>query len=211
MRKIWMILPAVLILGCSDDEKEVSTEYPPDPLTEIPDARFEAALVNLGYDDTVDGNVRTSAIAFVEDLNLDNREIENLSGIEDFKELVNLSVRGNNLENLDLSANTSLLFIWAENNAITSLSIGQNTEIEKIGLSGNQLESISLSTYTRLQLLTLANNQISRLDVSAFPDLNTMAAEGNPLNCIQVSAVQLDNIPGNWSKDATAEYSEDCP
>ena len=200
----------LLMFSCSDDAEAEPEAEVNAPTTAIPDANFEAALVELGLDDVLDGSVKTAAIDFITDLNLDNQGIGDLRGIGDFSSLVNLSVRGNTLSTLDLSRNTELLFVWAENNMISNLQLGPNTDIEKVGLSGNRMQAFDTGPYPRLQLLTLADNDVSSLDVSGCPDLNTLAVEGNPLQCIQVSTAQLANIPANWSKDASDAYSESC-
>lgn len=200
----------LFLFSCSDDAAEEAVPEVEAPTTAIPDANFEAALVDQGLDDALDGFVKTASIDFITDLNLDNQGIRDLRGIADFRSLVNLSVRDNALSALDLSRNTELLFVWAENNTISSLELGTNADIEKVGLSGNQMQAFDTGPFPRLQLLTLADNEVSALDVSGCPDLNTLAVEGNPLECIQVSAAQLANIPGNWSKDAADAYSESC-
>ena len=56
-------------------------------VTLIPDENFEQALIELGYDDTLDGSVKTSSIDNIVNLSLEAGNIRNLSGIEDFKSL----------------------------------------------------------------------------------------------------------------------------
>ncbi|WP_445385562.1 hypothetical protein ACT6NV_01790 [Robiginitalea sp. IMCC44478] len=210
-----LLLVFLLTLGsCStdgmNDEKESPSPLPPEAeRTVIADSNFETALVELNLDDEVDGSVLTSRIRIVTDLIIEDKGIQNLSGIADFTALVNLNVRGNQLSQLNLASNTQLLFVWAENNALTQITIG-NDAIEKIGLSGNQITQIDVSAYDRLQLLTLADNDVNRINVSGSPDLNTFSAEGNPLSCIQVSQEQLDAIPALWTKDAEDQYSLNC-
>jgi hypothetical protein len=210
MKKYFSILALICCWACSDDAETEQPAPPQEARTQIPDANFEAALVAQDLDDVVDGSVRTAAIEFITDLNLDDSEIEDLSGIGDFKALVNLSLRNNDLSSLDVSNNTSLLFVWAENNQISTLRIGTNPDIEKIGMSGNQIQTLVVTDYTQLQLLTLDDNRLEGLDVSTCSNLNTLAVEGNPLECILVSPAQLEAIPPNWTKDQADSYSLDC-
>ena len=60
--------------------------------TSIPDANFEHALFSLGID-TVDSDhqVLTSAISGVTSLDVSNKSIANLAGIEGFTSLTSLS------------------------------------------------------------------------------------------------------------------------
>lgn len=198
------------IWACSEDADEEPQREVSEPRTEIPDPNFEAALVELGFDNEVDGSVRTASIDFVRDLLIDDKGIEDLTGIEDFAALVNLSVRDNNLTSINLSFNRDLLFLWAENNDISSLNLGTNPELEKVGLSGNRMRAFNTGPYPDLQLLTLIDNQVTELDVSGCPDLFDLAVEGNPLQCIQVSAQQIEPPRPRWTKDPEDVYSESC-
>ena len=209
-KKLLKLLFLAVLAGCSTDSESNDEPQIQELRTTIVDSAFEQALIDQGFDDALDGSVRTGAIDFLTDLNLDGLGIESLRGIADFQALVNLSVRNNDLTSLDVSSNTNLLFVWAENNQIGSVNLGTNPDFEKLGLSGNQMNSIDISAYPKFQLLTIANNNISSLDVSGAPDLNTLAVEGNPLSCVQVSADQLQAIPANWTKDETDNYAENC-
>ena len=53
-------------------------------ITSIPDANFELALVNLGYDNFVDGYVLTSNINSIDSLIVSGCFIESLEGIAAF-------------------------------------------------------------------------------------------------------------------------------
>ena len=202
------------LFSCSNDSESVPEDETPTPevRTSIPDANFEAALVALNLDDQVDGSVLTSNIEFIQNLNLEDEGIEDLTGIQDFSSLVDLNVRGNALRNLDIGGNRNLLFLWAEDNQLTQLVIGNNPNIEKIGASGNQLTTLNVTEYTTLQLLDLANNEVTGIDVSTLPlpTFNEFKIEGNPLTCILVSPQQLESIPASWSKDEEDTWSLDC-
>ena len=209
-----MFFAAVTLFSCSNDsESDPGEEIPvPEARTSIPDANFEAALVALNLDDEVDGSVVIANIEFIQNPNVAGKGIEDLTGIQDFKALIDLNVRDNSLRTVDISGNTNLLFLWAENNQLTRLVIGNNPNIEKIGASGNQLTTLNVSEYTTLQLLDLANNEIEAIDVSTLPlpTFNEFKIEGNPVTCILVSPQQLEDIPASWTKDEEDTYSPDC-
>lgn len=217
MKKFFVtgIATIFLVWGCGNDDsdRDPTDDSPiPEARTPIPDANFEAALVALNLDDEVDGSVLTSRIDNVQNLNLEDRDIQDLTGIEDFVALIDLNVRSNELQQLNISSNTNLLFVWAENNQLTQLVIGSNPNIEKIGASGNKLTSLTVTDYTTLQLLDLANNEIVSMNVSTLPlpTFNEFKIEGNPLTCILVSQEQLDNTPADWTKDPEDTYNLDC-
>jgi len=80
--------------------------------TAIPDANFEQALIDLGYDTGVpDGVVLTDSINTVTSLHIENQSISDLTGIEDFTALWQLFCQGNSLVNLNLSQNSNLVIL----------------------------------------------------------------------------------------------------
>ena len=83
--------------------------------TNVPDDKFEQALIDLGYDDTLDDYVLTANISGVTTLDVSNKEISDLTGIEAFAALTNLVVSNNKLTALDVTTNTALtsLYLYA--------------------------------------------------------------------------------------------------
>ena len=59
-------------------------------ITIINDYSFEQQLINLGYDTTLDGQVTTQAIDTITSLDITDKNISDLSGIEDFTNLSKL-------------------------------------------------------------------------------------------------------------------------
>jgi len=170
--------------GCSDDN--VNTE---EIETYIPDNNFEQKLIDLGYDDILDDYVLTSNIKDVVELNLENLQVKNLTGIQDFESLNKLYCEENQLTSLDVSKNTSLLLLVCFNNQLTSLDVSYNTELR------------SLYCY---------NNQLTNLDVSNNLFLSTLVCSNNQITCIKVNEFQLTNKISKWTKDESSEWSLDC-
>ena len=52
--------------------------------TYVPDDKFEQALIDLGYDTTLDDSVLTSNISGVTTLDVENKSISDLTGIAAF-------------------------------------------------------------------------------------------------------------------------------
>ena len=99
--------------------------------TNIPDANFELALLNLGYDFVIDGVVETLAIDTVTELQINGEEISDLTGIEDFIDLQSLFCYDNNITSLNLVNNTQLFEITCSDNQLTSIDLrnGNNTNL----------------------------------------------------------------------------------
>ena len=95
--------------------------------TNIPDSNFEQALIDLGYDNIMDGSVLTATINSVQTLNVAYKNINDLTGIQEFTDLVFFYCGYNNLTSLDVSNNLELQTISCENNMITSLDLSNNS------------------------------------------------------------------------------------
>ena len=91
--------------------------------TNVPDANFELALLNLGYDFVIDGVVETSAIDTITELYINNENIADLTGIEDFIALKSLFCYNNNLSILNLSNNTQLFEVTCSGNNLISIDL----------------------------------------------------------------------------------------
>ena len=74
----------------------------------VPDDNFEQALIDLGYDSALDNYVAAGNISGVTSLDVREKEISDLTGIEGFTALTVLICKENNLSALDVSALTAL-------------------------------------------------------------------------------------------------------
>lgn len=196
--------------------------------TAIPDANFELAL--SAYDDNPgDFQVPTANISVLTTLNLQNKNISNLTGIQAFTALQTLELKNNLLSgNLNLSMLTALTYLEVWQNQLTSLSV------DPIGLTyldcdENQFTALDMRAMTSLvEFYCSKNNNLTTVDVSGLtnlvwfvcqldPLLNRVDARGAPLStaflcnfnttklsCILVTTVNPNG--GNWQKDAAATY-----
>ncbi|MGY3791976.1 hypothetical protein [Aquimarina sp. 433] len=145
--------------------------------TQIPDTNFEAALEALGYDDiSSDGQVPTTLIEAVTTLDVSNKSISDVTGIEDFKALQVLECQSNNLTALNISNNIVLIELTANANNINSIDLSQNTVLETLIIGANDLTSIDISNNKLLKRLDILYNDITSLDTSNNPDLATLKA-----------------------------------
>ena len=182
MKKILLILLCLPMIGFGQ--------------TLIPDATFEQALINLGYDTgTPNGSVPTANINTVDTLSINNLNITNLIGIEDFTALLYLSCSSNQLTSLDLSQNTALIYLMCSNNLITNLDVSQCFALEQLRCDVNKLTVLDLSPNINLKdELYLTNNELTSLNLKNGSNHwivnNQFAVFGNPnLTCIQVDNV----------------------
>ena len=113
MKKLLLILLCLPMIGFGQQ-------------TYVPDDNFEFTLVNLGYDSILDDSVLTANINTVTNLSITNQNISDLTGIEDFVNLEELLLMGNNLSSLDISNNLFLNTLGCSLNQLTSIDVTNN-------------------------------------------------------------------------------------
>jgi len=91
--------------------------------TYVPDDNFEQALINLGVDSVIDDYVYTASIDTVTVLYVNNKNISDLSGIEDFISLRELFCYTNQITTLDLSNNSQLFEVSCGSNDLSYINL----------------------------------------------------------------------------------------
>jgi hypothetical protein len=155
--------------------------------TSIIDNNFEQALINLGYDDVIDGQVVTSNISNITSLNISSSGISDLSGLEDFKVLEFLNCSKNQLTVLDLSQNKALTDLICFDNQITSLDLNHLKSLDFLSCGRNQITSLDLSQNTVLSKLLCFANRLTELDLSNNTLLTQLLCEYNQLTTLDLS------------------------
>ena len=158
--------------------------------TSIPDANFEQALIDLGYDTGVpDGVVITSSIDTITRLSLINKNISDMTGIEDFTALTYFNCSFNNpVTYLDFSKNIHLEVLTCSIlKQLVSINITKNIALTELNCRSNPLlTSINLSQNTSLITLDIAENGLQEIDVSNNPMLNLFYCHVNKLTCLNM-------------------------
>ncbi|MEO9849961.1 MAG: T9SS type A sorting domain-containing protein [Reichenbachiella sp.] len=160
--------------------------------TYVPDDNFELRLIELGYDWGLDDYVITQNVSNITSFAVSNRNVQSLTGIEDFMALTYLYCGGNQITHLDLSSNVNLDTLYSQGNQLTSLDLSANLALETLYCNANDLTSLTLSNNANLTRVRCDNN--------------------TNLLCIEVNQDQLNDAPTNtyWQKDAGASYNLDC-
>jgi len=112
----------------------------------IPDANFKAYLVGSAAINTNgDAEIQESeAATYGSSIVCPSLNIADLTGIEDFTDLILLYCNSNNLITLDLSNNTALVFLKCENNQLTTLDLSNNIALASLDCGNNQLTSLNV-------------------------------------------------------------------
>ncbi len=155
--------------------------------TEIPDPYFEQALIDLGIDDVLDGQVLTASVDTVTVLDVSDKNIENLVGLEAFLSLKELFANSNNISSVDISQNTMLIGIGFIDNELTAINTHNNTVLKFIGVGSNNIDNVDFSNNPLLELVYLSSNNLNSLDVSNLSELKELGIDGNSLSSIDVT------------------------
>lgn len=207
-----VVLSSYVFFACSSDDHEPVAQE--EVFISIPDASFEAKLIEQGIDSDgfLNQKILKSDAEKVTrlDLNLTANfgEISDLTGIESFVNLTLLSAANQNLENIDLSANTLLDSLYLLGNGFTSIDLSKNTNLIYVDIQSNLLTSISgLSELSKLKKLDVSWNNFEELTVQneSIEDLN---ASLNLLTSINTEgSVNLKYLLLSSNKLATVDFS----
>lgn len=213
-----------------DSGKNFSTDC--GDFVEIPDPNFEQALIDIGIDSdgVINKKILRSDAEAVTELNLNveslasphpygagtgnplitnvTEPIKDLTGIEAFTKLTNLSCGYHALTGVDLSDNSDLTRLELANNLLTevevsnlvnldflniiqnqigSVDVSNNTELTVLWLESNALTTVDLSTNTKLINVAVGYNDLTELDVSANTELIVITAESTSLSTMDIS------------------------
>ena len=187
MKKLLLILLCLPMIGFGQN-------------TYVPDDNFEAYLEANGMGNGIanDDYVTTANINNVLDLSVDGENIADLTGIEDFTDLMGLECRYNQITSLDITQNTDLVSLRCYGNLLTSIDVSQNINLTFLNvgspqdLVGNQLTSLDISNNISLESLACSSNQIECLDISNNTALTALYCNYNSLE-------KLNTKNGNWA------------
>ena len=156
--------------------------------TAIPDANFEQALIDLGYDVApINGLIPTANISSVTNLDVSGKSISNLTGIEAFTNLTVLNCSDNVLSSLNVSQNTKLLQLFCNNNQLPILNVSNLIDLTIFWCANNLLTNLNVTQNTKLISLVCNTNQLKVLDVLKNINLTVLVCENNQLTAIAIS------------------------
>jgi len=160
--------------------------------TYVPDDDFEQSLINLGFDTVLDDSVLTSSIDTISSLHLGFfiNNIYDLTGIEDFSALKDLT-------------------IWHQ--FLITLDVSQNTLLESLNCTGNQLAYLDLSNNSALISLVCPENQLTVLDIRNNSNILSL----NTNNNLNLSCINVDDSTfsvNNWTNNIDPQhyFSNNC-
>ena len=160
----------------------------------FPDENFRNWILEQDYGQ--DYILTADEIAIVESINVSNKSISDLKGIEYFTALDDLNCYENQLTSLDLRKNTLLTTLDCDNNQLTSLDLSKNLALINLFCYANKLTSLDVRNNTALEWLNCSDNQLTDLDLSKNTALDDLDCGNNILTsldlCKNTALVTLD-------------------
>ena len=172
--------------------------------TNFPDEIFRY-YVQLCFDKDYNDYLSSDEIAAAEELDVKQKSITSLKGVEYLTSLQFLYCSGNKLTVLDVSRNTKLQSLWCDDNQLKNLDVTANTALKWLGCSNNQLTSLDVSRHTALEKLVCFGNPLTSLNLGRKPAMTWLECYYTKLNKLDISGVPAmadlvkNTEPRNWS------------
>ena len=164
-------------------------------VTLIPDVKFEQELISQGYDTSPsNGEIPTSKINSLTQLDVQSSDITDLTGIADFAALENLNCAYNNIDIIDVSNVSTLKSLSANYAGAEQVILGTNPNLTSISLTSNNLVSLDVSGLPALTGIGVGNNNLTTLDVTNNLALSALTVYGNPLTVLDLRNINIRTL-----------------
>ena len=151
----------------------------------FPDANFRNWVLKQTYG--ADGVLTDTEISGVNLINVSEKNIQSLKGIEFFTMLTTLYCYSNQLSEIDVSKNAALTLLSCFGNQFTSLDVSNNPALTELYCYDNQLTKLNVMSNRTLETLSCGNNHLTELDVSNNTKLTWFNCHHNQLSVLDVS------------------------
>lgn len=209
MMKLWRHAAAFLLSLCAAATMAAAADTPPVPLTEeaFPDPAFLQWVEKKDSDG--DGFLSQEELDAVTAMDLRKQGIEQLDGLEYFR----------NLEYLNCSENDLTALVLEDFPALTSLTCNENPSLETLDLSGapalehlycfhSALTELDLQDVPALTYLVWGGSPLQELDLSNNPELQVLHVLGGDLTDADLSHnPKLDMLLWNHTRIETLDLS----
>ena len=153
------VLPENMAYAAEQTEEGVAIDK-----ENFPDENLRNYLKESGFDKNDDGYFSQSELDAVEEMEARYNKLENLKGLEYFRNLKSLDIRLNNISGeLDLQMFPNLTSVYCDDNEITSIRFGEDCKLELIECNYNQIEVLDVSGLDHLDQLNCTGNPLKVL------------------------------------------------
>lgn len=200
MKNSILLISGIFLVSCNLGQKDKTSQKVDEQPTEnieplqkdvvhIPDAIFKNYLLdNLEINTNGDDEISIAeAQAFTGKINCSRMGIEDLTGIEAFTALTELSCFSNKLTSLNVSNNTALTELDCSLNKLTALNVSNNKALVELYCVTNKLIALDVSKNTALVILNCGLNQLTSLDVRNNISLEMLLCDKNQIKELDLS------------------------
>ena len=152
----------------------------------FPDAIFRA-YVSEKFDTDGDGTLSGEEINAVTEIDVSDKGISSLKGVEYFTALTELYCDDNQLTELDVSKNTALTELICRDNQLIELDVSKNTALTQLECNMNELTLLDVFENANLVQLECSVNQLTDISLGVKPKLQCFWCEENLLTRLDVS------------------------
>ena len=170
-------------------------------------ATYQEAITNLAFINAVGDKVgwevtggggtvllteeNKKAIEEVTSLNIEGKNLTDISGIEYFTNLTSLDCGKNQLTALPVENLTNLTSLRCNNNQLKELPVENLTNLTLLYCSYNQLTELPVEKLTNLTELSCSYNQLKELPVESLTNLTSLYCDNNQLAALPVENLTL--------------------
>ena len=173
----WSKFGTIVALSNTDTEVEINE-------TNFPDENFRNWLLEQEYG--TDGVLTEDEIAEVVTIEVNEKGIHSLKGIEYFTELIAIGCQNNQLTALDLSNNKALTWLNCSSNKLTTLDLSKNTKLTYLRCYQNQIKGAAMDILVESMPTILSYNTWYDGKMYAIYDEN----EQNEMTFTQVAVIK---------------------
>ena len=155
----------------------------------FPDEAFRRYL--SAFDKDGDGILSETEIGFIHTINVTNKKITSMRGVEYLTSLLALYCDGNGLTELDVSKNTALKLLGCSYNKLTELDVSANKNLVNLDCRYNMLTKLDLSGNHNLKDVKCRNNKLENLNVRGATELNTLVCNMNPFKSLDITGCKF--------------------
>ena len=166
-------------------------------------ATYREAITNLAFINAVGDKVEwevtggivylteanKEAIKAVTSLNIEDKNLTDISGIEYFTNLTSLYCGNNQLTALPVENLTNLTSLSCFGNQLTALPVKNLTQLTTLSCGDNQLTALPVENLTQLTNLRCSYNQLTSLPVGKLNNLNVLICYENRLTELDITSV----------------------
>lgn len=151
----------------------------------FPDENFRSWLLAQDYGS--DGVLTDEELENIKSMDVGNKNIQSLKGLEFFTALTKLVCNNNQLTFLDMSQNLALDTLACYNNQLSMLNVTQNEALKVLSCYNNQLTALDVTHNTALEMLSCYSNQLTAIDLSYNTALVSLSCYNNKFTHLNVT------------------------